>query len=91
MIAVDGCFSKRMFQMSTCNASGAIVCVGCVVYTRFKLQIKGCLVEVQNAIFPEQTAKVFKTQFAENRSLLPGYEYFLYRCKTLQTFLAVFK
>ena len=52
---------------------------------------KGCLVELQNAIFPKQTAKVFKAKFAENHSLLPGYEYFLYRCKTLQTFLAVFK
>ena len=52
---------------------------------------KGCLVDLQIAIFPKQTAKVFKTQFAENHSLLPGYEYFLYRCKTLQTFLAVFK
>ena len=49
---------------------------------------QGCLVDVQIAIFPEQTAKAFKTQFAENNSLLPGYEYFLYRCKT---FLAVFK
>ena len=36
---------------------------------------KGCLVDVQIAIFPEQTAKVFKTQFAENHSMLPGYEY----------------
>ena len=48
-------------------------------------------IDLQTAIFPEQTAKVFKTQFAENHSLLPGYEYFLYGSTTLQTFLAVFK
>ena len=52
---------------------------------------KGCLVDLQIAIFPEETAKVFKAQFAENHSLLPGYKYFVYRCKTLKTFLVVFK
>ena len=52
---------------------------------------KGYFVDLQIAIFPEQTANVFKTQFAENHSLLPGYDYFLYRCKTSQTFPAVFK
>ena len=49
---------------------------------------KGYFVDLQ---IPEQTANVFKTQFAENHSLLPGYEYFLYRCKILQTFLPVYK
>ena len=52
---------------------------------------KGCLVDLQIAIFPEQTTNVFKTQFAENHSLLPDYEYFLYSSKILQTFLAVYK
>ena len=51
---------------------------------------KCCLVDLRIAIFPEQTAKVFKTQFAKNHSLLPGYEHFLYRSTILQTFLAIF-
>ena len=78
-----------MYQMSTCNESDAILWFGCVVDTRFKLQ--GYFVDLQIAISPEETANVFKTQFAENHSLLPGYEYLLYRCKILQTFLAIYK
>ena len=44
-----------------------------VVLFTFALNYKGCLVDIPIAIFSEQTAKVFKTQFAKNHSLLPGY------------------
>ena len=89
MIAVDRCFSKecfkcqRMMRQMQYSAS--------VVLLTLASNYKRCLIDLQTAIFPEQTAKVFKTQFAENHSLLPGYEYFLYESTTLQTFLAVFK
>ena len=44
-----------------------------VVLFTFAPNYKGCLVDLQIAIFSEQTAKVFKTKFAKNHSLLPGY------------------
>ena len=72
-------FLKECFKCQ--RVTRKMQCSAPVVLFTLVSSYKGCLVDLQFTIFPEQTAKVFKTQFAENHSLVPGYEYFLYRCK----------